>query len=247
MRLRLCVLVVLLVIAGCAGRKPVEPVNVLASTSWTAAYATSAGAEKVELLAPETMLHPSEYELKMVDVKRLMNARFIVYGGYELMVDQMVKSLAGKEAVLSQIETVYRYEVIEKEVIGLSRLFGTEQIAQENLEKIKKVFDNGRLQLKLAKLDQKPVIVHFFQQAFAREMGMNIVGVFGPQQPEAYEVKRLLADSPELILDNFHNPVGVVVEKSAGIARIELLNFPGPGQTIEDVIESNVNALLIGK
>jgi len=40
-----------------------KKINVLATNSWTAAYARAAGVEQIDQLAPSTLQHPAEYEL----------------------------------------------------------------------------------------------------------------------------------------------------------------------------------------
>ena len=59
--------------------------KVVATSTWTAAYAYATGFENVAILAPATMLHPSEYELTPKEIKLLLNADLIVYAGYEVM------------------------------------------------------------------------------------------------------------------------------------------------------------------
>ena len=64
-------------IISCSTKK-INSVTVVATTSWTAAYAMAAGAADVYVLAPYEMVHPSEYELRPGDIARLNSSRLII-------------------------------------------------------------------------------------------------------------------------------------------------------------------------
>jgi zinc transport system substrate-binding protein len=241
----LCLLLAMM-LAGC--RTPSPPVKILASTSWTAAYAIAAGASDVGILAPSAMVHPSEYELKLSDLKSIKDADFIIYAGYEVMIDQLVQRIETDKTNLIKIETSYHFDQIAKMILLIAEKLGTETLADNNLHEIKNTFEWAKSKIKEDRLDKIPVLVHFYQQSFANELGLNIVGVFGPNPPEAYEIKNLLSTGAKLVIDNFHNPVGESLQLSGNIQRYCLLNFPGSldTQSISDVIKRNTE-LLAGK
>jgi len=59
-----------------SGKKDAVSANakVIASTTWTAAFADIAGVDDVTPLAPADMKHPPEYELTVSDIKKLPKA-----------------------------------------------------------------------------------------------------------------------------------------------------------------------------
>ena len=59
------------------------PFRVVASTSWTAAFARAAGATDIVTIAPMELRHPPEYEIKPSDLAAVAAARFLVHSGYE--------------------------------------------------------------------------------------------------------------------------------------------------------------------
>ncbi len=56
-------------------KEPVKSdITVVATNSWTGAFARAAGAKNVVILAPFDMEHPSEYELRAADIPLVVNA-----------------------------------------------------------------------------------------------------------------------------------------------------------------------------
>jgi hypothetical protein len=109
------------------------------------------------------------------------------------------------------------------------------------------LFDKAEKEIEGLGLKGKPVIVHFFQEPFIRELGMEPVAVIGPATLEAYQIVDI-AQMKEvaLIIDNIHNPVAQPLEEiMTGIPVVELVNFPGVEGTtsLGSVIEFNVAQL----
>lgn len=229
--------------------KPTSSGRVIATTSWTAAYALAAGATDVSVLAPYEMVHPSEYELRPGDITSLSNSKLIIYAGYEVMVGQIKSGLKIPEEKMVKISTSYNFSEIETSVMIIAKHLGTESIATKNLEEIKQLLINGRNNVHKKKLDQQPVLVHFFQESFAKELGINPSMTFGPAPPEPKQILEMAQTNAVLILDNAHNPVGGSMKDILKNGEYkQLLNFPGLYQTrtIADVIRYNVDQL-IGK
>jgi len=227
--------------------KPAHSNGVVATTSWTAAYAITAGATDVTVLAPFEMVHPSEYELRPGDIGRLTKSGMIVYAGYEVMVDQIRAGLKIQDEKMVKISTSYNFAEIEASVMLIARRLGTELIAKKNLEEIKQLLLNGRNKVDKKGLNHQPVLVHFFQESFAHEMGIKPVMIFGPAPPEPKQILELYKTNAVLIIDNAHNPVGGSVKEilKNGDYRL-LLNFPGLHQTrtLADVIRYNIDQLI---
>jgi zinc transport system substrate-binding protein len=221
-------------------------IGVVATTAWTAAYALAAGATDVSVLAPYEMVHPSEYELRPGDIERLSRANLIIYAGYEVMVDQIRNGLNIPVERLTKISTSYNALEIEKSIMLIAKQLGTEQIAAVNIAEIKQLMAEGKLLVQEKGLDKGPVLVHFFQESFALEVGIEPVMIFGPAPPEPKQILALTKTKAVLILDNAHNPVGGPVKEILENCDYKLLmNFPGMHQTrtLADVIRYNIGQL----
>jgi zinc transport system substrate-binding protein len=235
----------LLLLTGCS--TPVKNnITVVATNSWTGAFARAAGAKNVVILAPIEMEHPSEYELRVADIPLIVHARLIIYAGYETMVKRLQSGMDLKKEVLLKIETDYSMATIEKSVMEIAQHLGTEKEAIQNIDSIRHLMVEAKLHLDKSGLNSTPVLVNFFQQSFAKEMGFDIAGVFGPAALEAGDLNRMAKARSGLILDNEHNPVGLPLKTvRTGTAYKKLLNFPGMHQTVtlQDVIKYNIQQI----
>ncbi|HNZ71300.1 MAG TPA: hypothetical protein PKJ43_01690 [Prolixibacteraceae bacterium] len=224
-----------------------KQINVLTTNSWTTAYARAAGVTFVDQLAPSDMMHPSEYELQISDIKKLKEADYIIYSGYEVVVPQIQKSLKIDERKLIKIETGYTEELMIREIEKIARIVGTIKFAQQSATQLSLLFARSRFEIENAGLKGKPVIVHFFQEAFAREIGLKPIAVFGPSHPELHELAAISEKEAVLIIDNVHNQVAQPISAmKKSVKVVSFLNFPGTHdtQTLEDVILYNLSQLL---
>ena len=73
--------------------------KVIASTSWTAAFAFLAGIDEVTVIAPASLRHPPEYEITASDIQRVLESDFFVYAGFERMMKTLGDS-AGNTQML---------------------------------------------------------------------------------------------------------------------------------------------------
>ena len=236
-----------LIFNSCGSKKANTGAVVVATSSWTAAYAQAAGAENVVVLAPYTMAHPSEYELRPSDVPKLLEAAVIVYAGYEVMTDQLTKGLDLPPEKLVLIETEYNYTSITQSVMELAVRLGTEDIALENLLEIRNAFEEGRKAVKDKNWTGQKAVVHRFLEPLARELGFNPIIVFGPGAPEALDIVTVSKSNAFVIMDNRHNPIGLPFKEVLPYSLYKpLLNFPGHlgTKSLSDVIRYNVSQLL---
>jgi zinc transport system substrate-binding protein len=220
--------------------------EVVTTNAWTAAYALAAGAEDVLVLTPYEMIHPSEYELRPGDISNLNHAEIVIYGGYEIMMDEIKKGLKISDDKLLQIQTSYKFEEIEHSVMQIAKRLGTEEKARENLADIQSALDEARKSLIEKGFGEESAVVHFFQQSFISEMEIETLAVFGPAPPEARQILDLTRTNATLIIDNAHNPSGGALrETMLEASYILLLNFPGlyDTKTLVDVIEYNSRQL----
>lgn len=226
-----------------------KEIKIVASTSWTAAYVKAAGVLNVDQLAPSSLEHPSEYELQIGDIEKIKKADYIVYAGYETMIPVIQQSLKIDQNKFIKITTSYIESEIRTEVLKIAEKTNTIDKAERSLETIHKLFIEAKAEIEKDDLIGKPVIAHFFQTGFAKEIGLNPVAVFGPAPLESYNLSDLAKKDAVLIIDNLHNPIAQPLsEIKKGIKTIELLNFPGLYNTvsIEDVIKFNMRQI-VGK
>jgi zinc transport system substrate-binding protein len=235
-------ILIAMILAGC--KEPVKNDSiVVATTSWTAAFAKAAGAKNVVVLAPMLMAHPSEYELRAVDIPMLKHARIIVYAGYETMVKRLQSGMDLKQEVLLKIETDYSMATMEKSIMDIAQRLGTERMALQNIDSIRHLITEARAQFDKTGLNATPVLVNFFQQSITKEMGFEVAGIFGPATLEAGDINKMAKARSGLIIDNEHNPVGLpLIKVKSDNSYKQLLNFPGLHQTstLQDVIKYNI-------
>jgi hypothetical protein len=224
-----------------------KKLNVLATTSWTAAYARAAGIENVDQLAPSSLLHPSEYELQLTDLEKIKNADLIIYAGYEVVMTEIKQSLKIDEKKFMKIETGFGERQVIDPIMAIAAIAGTEAKAKAEVEILQKLYADARIHIEKAGLKGKPVIVHFFHKALAVSLGLTPVAVIGPAPLELFTLGELAKKEAAVIIDNAHNPIAQpLVEIKKGIPMVEWLNFPGTQQTVTlaDVLTYNVKMLL---
>jgi len=220
--------------------------KVVATTEWTAAFCRAAGLEDIRVLAPASMQHPADYELKPSDIPALMEADLIVFAGYEAMMDRIRSQIAGTDTEMLQIITAYAPHVMEKSIMDIAGISGTRVQAEANILKIREAFAEARRMVNEAGLSGGSAVVHKYQIPFARGAGLNVVMEFGPAPPGPRLIAEAAESSAVLVIDNSHNPVSAPIrEVLPAAAAVELINFPGKGgtRTLEDVILYNSRKL----
>lgn len=215
--------------------------TVLATNRWTAAYVEAATGEDCFTLAPQDLIHPPEYELTPGDFEKISGASTLVIAGYEAMVPKIRENEILAEENILQIDTGFNFDLMSENIKMLGSYFGTEETAAESIREIGKTLkENGDL-LK-AEGSAPTVVVHQFQVALAKELGLEVLGVFGPAPLQAADIEKISALDPSAIIDNGHNPQGVLLtEILTDSAYVEWINFPGRGGTesLTDVIQWN--------
>ena len=213
---------------------------VVATTAWTAAYAQAAGASEVSVLAPYEMAHPPEYELRPSDIQTIADATLVIYAGYEVMVDRLVSS-SGEGATTLRITTGYTREIMNAAITAIADALGTQTEATESLAELDRFLSEWSDELRDSGLLDRPALVHFHQRGLAEELGLNVVGVFGPAPLEARQISELTGMEPTLIVDNGHNTIAAPIAETTGAAVAVWINFPGTAgtRTLLDVLAYN--------
>ncbi len=219
--------------------------SVIASTSWTGAFAQLAGADDIRVLAPFDMTHPPEYELRPSDLRAVARADYVVYAGYETMVERLLATTGDSEAETIQIATLHSERVLQASVGAIASALGTQAIAERRLARLFSILEQWRSEVREYELDHDRVIVHFHQRALAEDLGMNVVGVFGPAPLEARQIDELSRLDPVLIIDNGHNPIAAPLLETTDARVTTWYNFPGiqGSRTLFDIFELNRNDL----
>lgn len=216
---------------------------VIASTSWTAAFIRAAGYEgDLYVLAPYEVRHPSDYELKVSDIAAVSEADFIVYAGYERMVDRIREATENKDARMIQITTNYTLPVLKQSITAVADALGTGGGGAETIQELDRFYADWKSEIAGFGAAGAEVICHFFQRPLAEELGFTVIGVFGPAPIEASELNRLSEMKPDFLIDNWHNDVGAPLrEIMPEIPAAVFINFPGHEgtETLLDVLRYN--------
>lgn len=223
-----------------------DELKVVATTEWTAAFCRAAGLNDVRVLAPATLQHPPDYELKPSDIPALMEADLIVFGGYEGMMERIRAQVAGSDTQMIQIVTTYAVPAIETSVRAIAEAAGTQAYAEVNLKIIGEAYGEARRLTTAAGMSGMTAAVHQFQVPFARGAGLEVVKEFGPAPPGPRLIAETAQSEAQLVLDNRHNPVSAPLREVLPEARgVTLINFPGAGRTrtLADVIVYNARVL----
>lgn len=225
---------------GCAAAAGADG-GVVASTEWTAAFARAAGIAEVTVLAPAASRHPAEYQLRPSDLRAVAAADALIFAGYEAMAARL-RELARQEAAVLRIDTDYSLSTLRRSLDALLAAGGTPAASAASLRAIAEEYAAWRAELAARGLAGAPVLVHRFQEPLARELGLDVVAIFGPLPPQAAALASLAGAEVALIIDNHHNAVAApLAEMHAPAPVAAFLNFPGAAgtATLLDVIRHN--------
>jgi zinc transport system substrate-binding protein len=216
--------------------------RVVATNSWTAAFAAAAGAMDIVTLAPSDLRHPAEYELKPSDVAALRGAGLIVYTGFEVMAKKLAEAAGSQRIRLLQIGADYSLATMRASILAIADITATQPKARASIVSLESLMTAWKTELRGAGLTGAPVVVHLFQQPLMAELGFDVRGVFGPGPLEAAQITKLTPLNARFIVDNWHNEAAAPLRETMKSARyVSLINFPGPDGTksLFDVISDN--------
>jgi zinc transport system substrate-binding protein len=220
----------------------VKQPRVVATTTWTAAFAAAAGVRDIVTLAPSGLRHPAEYELAPSDVASLRGADLIISTGFEVMAKRLAEAAGNQKIKVLQIEADYSLHTMRSSLMAIAALTGTNDQARASIDKLEALVASWKEELRVKHLLGAPVLVHVFQLPLAQELDFTVKGVFGPGPLEAAQIAKLSTQDVTLIIDNWHNEVGTPIRETLPRARYaSLINFPGPDGTVSllDVLADN--------
>jgi hypothetical protein len=216
--------------------------RLIATTSWTAAFALAAGATDVAVLAPAELRHPAEYELRPSDIMALSGADLILSTGFEAMAKKLADAAGTRHIPLLQVDADYSLSTMKKSILAIAAAIGTTAKAGDNIAVLEKFMESWKQELQQTGMSGTPVLAHVFQRPLLVEIGFSIQGVFGPAPLEATQIAKLSAAKAALIVDNWHNEASAPLRETlTGVRWVSFINFPGPDGTVTllDVLADN--------
>lgn len=222
------------------------PKKVVASTSWAAAFADIAGADEVESIAPVDLRHPPEYEITVSDVQKISESEVFIYAGFERMMKTLGSKVANKGTSV-QVTLDNSLATVKTSTLLIAKALGTEDIQKVRFAEYEKLVKEGQKKVLKKKLNKKKVLCNKNQTYLAKELGLEIVGVFGPGAVSAEELLEAKKAGYDLIIDNIHNPTGKPVTEVLPKAKyIEWRNFPTAVEhdALKKVVSDNIELLL---
>ena len=222
------------------------PKKVVASTSWAAAFADIAGADQVESIAPVDLRHPPEYEITVSDVQKISESEVFIYAGFERMMKTLGKKVDNK-GVSVQVTLDNSLATVKESTLKIAQALGTEDIQKVRYAEYEKLVKNGQKKALKKKLNKKKVLCNKNQTYLAKELGLDVAGVFGPGPVSAEELLEAKKAGYDIIIDNIHNPTGKTVTEILPDAKyIVWRNFPTAVEhgALNKVVADNIDALL---
>ena len=222
------------------------PKKVVASTSWAAAFADIAGADEVESIAPVNLRHPPEYEITVSDVQKISDSEVFIFAGFERMMKTLGTKVANK-GVSVQVTLDNSLATVKASTLKIAEVLGTEDIQKVRFAEYEKLVKDGQKKVLKKKLNKKKVLCNKNQTYLAKELGLDIVGIFGPGPVTAEELLEAKKAGYDLIIDNIHNPTGKPVTEVLPKAKyIVWRNFPEAVEhdALKKVVSDNIEALL---
>ena len=222
------------------------PKKVVASTSWAAAFADIAGADEVESIAPVNLRHPPEYEITVSDVQKISDSEVFIFAGFERMMKTLGTKVPNK-GVSVQVVLDNSLATVQESTLKIAQALGTEDIQKARFAEYEKLVKDGQKKALKKKLNKKKVLCNKNQTYLAKELALDIVGVFGPGPVSAEELLDAKKAGYDLIIDNIHNPTGKPVTEILPKAKyIEWRNFPTAVEhdALKKVVEENIELLL---
>ena len=222
------------------------PKKIVASTSWAAAFADIAGADEVESIAPVNLRHPPEYEITVSDVQKISDSDIFIYAGFERMMKTLGKKVQN-QGVSVQVTLDNSLATVKESTLKIAQALGTEEIQKVRFAEYEKLVKDGLKKCNKKKLGKLKVLCNKNQTYLAKELGLEIAGVFGPGPVSAEELLDAKKAGYDLIIDNIHNPTGKPVTEVLPKAKyIVWRNFPEAVEhdALKKVVKDNIDLLL---
>lgn len=219
--------------------------RIVASTSWTAAFADIAGADNVEAIAPATLRHPPEYEVTVSDIQKITESDLFVYAGFERMMKMLGDSIDGTKML--RIANDNSIATVTSETAKIAESLGTEEKNKARLALYVNAIRDAKTEIERRGKSNAKVLCHKHQRCLAADLGFTVTETFGPEAVTANQIANAKTGGYDIIIDNVHNPVGSpLAEVAPNAAYIVWRNFPDKVErnALLHVIRENIAALM---
>lgn len=217
--------------------------EIIASTSWTAAFCDLAGADRIEIVAPCSMKHPPEYEITVSDIKKIEESPYFVYAGFERMMETLSGALEGPQMI--QIQCTNAVSVVSSQAMKIASFLGTEDVCEERVMEYINVINEGKIALEKKYPEGASVFCNKNQLPLAKELGFKIAGVFGPGEITSDNMLFVKKNKIDFIIDNIHNPVGRGLTELSSSKYVVWRNFPESVKraALCQMVQENIDSL----
>ncbi len=222
-------------------------VSVIASTSWTAAFADLGGAENVQVIAPASLIHPPEYEITVSDVMKIDKADQFIYAGYERMMKSMGDAIAKTNTDLIQITTDNSIENVRSQAALIASALKSQYYSEDRVYDYVQTVENGRQAVAKKGMDKLKIYCHAMQIFLAKDLGLQVGGTFGPGPLTASQIAEVAKGGYDIIIDNVHNPIASpLLDVSPNTKLVVWRNFPETVErgSLQKMVQQNIDALL---
>lgn len=220
---------------------------VVASTSWSAAFADIAGVDKVTAIAPANLRHPPEYEITVRDIVRVQDSDIFIFAGFERMMQTLGTALSSdyEDAKPLQVKVTLDNSIatVTSETRKIAAITHTEVENEERLAEYVGVIEDAKKRFEGKTLR---VLCNKNQTYLAKDLGFEIAGIFGPGEVTSEQILDAQSNNYDLIIDNVHNPVGAPLAEVAPDAKyVSWRNFPEKVErgALVKVIKANIAAV----
>lgn len=230
---------------GNADKTVYENQKIIASTSWTAAFAEIAGIDGVTSIAPASLQHPPEYEITVSDIEKINKSEIFIYAGFERMMKTLGENVSKTQMV--KIHCTNSLENVKAESAKIAAITHTEKENQKRFALYEEAILKAREELKAKNLFAAKVMCNVNQIYLAKDLGFKIEKTFGPGNITSNQLLEAKNGDFTFIIDNVHNPVAKPLCEVAPSAKyIIWRNFPEKmeANALLHVVEGNIKSVL---
>lgn len=202
-----------------------QTLKIVASTSWTAAFADLAGLDSISVIAPANLRHPPEYEITVSDIKKIMESDIFIYAGFERMMQTLGDSVGNTKMI--KIDCDNSVETVLKNSQKIAEICGTQRERDKRVKRYLSFIEESSNILEKKNLKNAKIFVNKNQRFLAKEFGFDTTNLFGPGLVTASQIQTAKDGEFIFIIDNIHNSVGKpLAEVSPNSKYILWRNFP---------------------
>ena len=217
---------------------------VVASTSWTAAFADLAGLDDVQTIAPAGLRHPPEYEITVSDIQKIRSSSMFIYAGFERMMQTIGTSVGDVQMV--QIQCDNSIATVTAMAEKIAKLAHTEKKSKARVKDYVETIQEGAKEVQELGLKGAKALVNKNQIYLAKDLGLDVAATFGPGPVTSAQIADARSGNYLVIIDNVHNPVGAPLAEAAPNATyLVWRNFPENvgHDSLEEMVEDNIELL----